>query len=94
MKILAIEKECRNTSTENLHSLLKEEAQVVWALYQQEIIREIYFRKDQSSAVLILECESLFQAENVLSTLPLVREKLIFFELIPLAPYPGFERLF
>ncbi len=33
-------------------------------------------------------------AQAVLETLPLVREKLIEFELIPLKPYPGFARLF
>ena len=31
---------------------------------------------------------------SILATLPLVQEGLITFELIPLAPYPGFARLF
>ena len=34
------------------------------------------------------------EAEGLLDTLPLVKEGLIEFEVIPLAPYPGFERLF
>ena len=45
-------------------------------------------------AVLILECGGTAHAEGILSSLPLVREKLITFELIPLKAYPGFARLF
>jgi hypothetical protein len=42
----------------------------------------------------VLECASLDEAQEILDTLPLVRDRLIEFELIPLVPYPGFERLF
>ena len=45
-------------------------------------------------AVLMLECADVDEARSVLDTLPLVREKLIGFELIPLMAYPGFARLF
>jgi hypothetical protein len=63
-------------------------------LQQQNIIREIYFRADRSCVVLILECDSVDEAEKILKTLPLVQANLIEFEIIPLKPYPGFERLF
>ena len=43
---------------------------------------------------MILECESLEQAQKILSELPLVQKSLVSFDLIPLTPYPGFERLF
>jgi len=66
----------------------------VWKLYQDGVLREIYFRQDWPGAVLMLECESVAQADKILGTLPLVRENLIAFELIPLGPYPGFSRLF
>ncbi len=94
MKILAIEKEIAGTIPEDFHPHLKAEAQKVWELQQQNIIREIYFRADRSSAVLILECDSVEEAEKILKTLPLVQANLIEFEIIPLQPYPGFERLF
>ena len=42
----------------------------------------------------MLECPSLDEAHEALSTLPFVQNKLITFELIPLKAYPGFERLF
>ena len=73
---------------------LKAEAARVWELQQSGILREIYFRQDRSDAVLILECADVAEAQRVLATLPLVREKLITFEVIPLKPYPGLARLF
>jgi hypothetical protein len=94
MKILAIEKEVPNLKVNEIQSLLKDEALAVWNLYQDGIIREIYFRADQSNAVLILECETVMEAEETLSKLPLVNNSIIKFDLIPLKPYSGFSRLF
>ena len=94
MKILAIEHDIPNLKTEDFQPHLKAETRRVWELYQAGIIREIYFRADQTTAVLILECEHIQEANKLLSTLPLVKENLIRFELIPLVAYPGFERLF
>lgn len=94
MKILAIEKEFADKTAEDFQPYLEAEARRVWELYKKGVIREIYFRSDRTSAVLILECENLEEAKEKLSTLPLVQEGLISFDLIPLAPYPGYERLF
>jgi hypothetical protein len=94
MKILALEQESPGVNAGQFHPHLKAEAQRVWELYQAGVLRELYFRQDQSCAVLVLECASLDEARQALGTLPLVREGLIAFELIPLKPYPGFARLF
>jgi muconolactone delta-isomerase len=94
MKILALEKELPEATPEQFQQLTKEEALRVWELYQQGIVREMYFREDRSEAVLMLECDDEEEAEAVLQTLPLVGAGLITFELIPLAAYPGFARLF
>jgi hypothetical protein len=94
MKILAIEKEYDGKTVEDFQPHLEAEARQVWKLYKTGVIREIYFREDQTSAVLILECTNLEEAKEKLSTLPLVQEDLIYFDFIPLVPYPGFERLF
>ncbi len=94
MKILAIEHEVQGITSEDFQFQLKAEAQKVWELHQKNVIREIYFRADRSSAVLILECNSVEEAQNILQTLPLVQADLIEFEIIPLMPYPGFKRLF
>jgi hypothetical protein len=94
MKFIALEAECPGTLPEHFEPHLKTEALVVWELQQQGFIREIYFRGDRRTAVLVLECADTGHAVSILSTLPLVQQKLVQFEIIPLVPYPGFARLF
>jgi muconolactone delta-isomerase len=94
MKILALEREYPNASATTDRSLLQAEAAKAWELYKQGIIQELYFNADQHTAVLVLECKDLDSARQLLAQLPLVQERLIDFELIPLVPYDGFERLF
>ncbi|MBK8021279.1 MAG: superoxide dismutase [Chloroflexi bacterium] len=93
MKLLALERELSTLSADD-QPHLKAEAGRVWTLVQQGVVREIYFRADQHTAVLILECEDAAAARAVLDTLPLVQAGLIDFDIIPLAPYDGFARLF
>ena len=94
MKILCIEKEVPGVKEEDYKPHLKEEALKAWGFYQEGIIRELYFTQNDHSAVLILECKNADEADKVLNTLPLVKEGLIKFNIIPLIPYPGFARLF
>lgn len=94
MKILALEKEMPGATAEAFRRHQNDEAAKVWELYQAGVLRELYFRRDWPGAVLILECTDVEEAETVLGTLPLVKENLIAFDLIPLGPYPGFARLF
>lgn len=94
MRIIAIEKETLGLSTKDFIPHLRAEARQGWELYKDGIIREMYFRDDKPEAVLILECENIEAAEKHLATLPLVEKGLISFELIPLKPYHGYERLF
>lgn len=94
MKILALEHELPQVAAEQFQKLAKDEARTVWKLTQAGVIRESYFRADRNEAVLVLECESTTEAQEKLSTLPFVQNKLIEFEIIPLKAYPGFERLF
>jgi muconolactone delta-isomerase len=94
LKILALEKDVPGVSAAQFQPHLKSEARRVWELHQTGVIRELYFRQDQTSAVLVLECADVDEARSVLATLPLVRVGLIDFELIPLRAYPGFARLF
>jgi muconolactone delta-isomerase len=94
MKILALEREISGTQPGALAPDLKAEALRVWRLYQEGVIRELYFRQDRHEAVLILECADTAEARQVLDSLPLVKSSCIAFDVIPLIPYPGFERLF
>lgn len=94
MKILALEKEIAGKTAEDFQPHLTAEAARAWELYQSGIIREMYFRTDLHEAVLVLECPDIEEARHILNMLPLVREGLIDFEIIPLIPYSGFSRLF
>ncbi len=96
MKILAHEHELPDATSDEFQQYAKDEARMVWALNQAGVVRETYFRADRSEAVLVLECQTVDEARDALSTLPFVENQLITFtlELIPLKAYPGFERLF
>jgi NCAIR mutase (PurE)-related protein len=95
MQILAIERSVKGADDKRFTAeLAAAEAQRVWDLHQAGIVREIYFRADQTSAVVILECAGASDAAAALETLPLVHAGLIEFEVIPLRAYPGFARLF
>ncbi len=94
MKMLALERDVPGVTAEQCRPHLRDEAARVWELYQAGVLRELYFRDDRPSAVLVLECADTKVAQRVLESLPLVREGLIAFDIIPLVPYPGFARLF
>jgi muconolactone delta-isomerase len=94
MKILALEKELPGATAEAFQPLLKDEARRVWELQQSGALREIHFRADQHTAVMVMECADIEEARHLLATLPLVQAGLITFDLIPLTPYDGFARLF
>ena len=94
MKIIALEHELPNATTEGFQQYAKDEARKVWDLVQAGMVRETYFRADRSEAVLVLECQTVDEAREALSALPFVKNQLITFELIPLKAYSGFERLF
>jgi muconolactone delta-isomerase len=95
MKILALEIEVNGVRDEQFTmELLVAEAKRAWELYQEGTIREINFCQDHYTAVLILECENSAEAQRIIDSLPLVKEKLIGFKILPLVPYDGFARLF
>jgi hypothetical protein len=94
MKILAIEKEIEGIKPEQFKPHFKNEASAVWELCKIGIIREIYFTLHGRKAVIILECRDEADAEKILKQLPLVKEGLISFTILPLTAYNGFERLF
>jgi len=94
MRILALERDLPEVDPKKIAPCLVAEARRVWELEQAGIVREIYFRRDRKEAVILLECSGVEAAGEALASLPLVREGLTGFELIPLRPYDGFARLF
>jgi hypothetical protein len=93
MKILALEKDIKPVNWEKEQEILIDEAKSVYNLFLRDHLREIYFTESHN-AVLILECENKDKAVDLLGELPLVKNKIIEFELIELKPYTGFARLF
>jgi hypothetical protein len=75
-------------------TMLEQEARQAWALHQSGVVRWLRFRADRHEAVLLLECPSATAARDALATLPLVRARLIDFEIVELRAYDGFARLF
>lgn len=92
MKILAISTESEDADWSNETETLKTEAHRVLALYLEGFVREIYFDED-SNAVLILECDSVDQADALLGSLPLAKKGLIAFHTRELHPYTGYQRI-
>jgi muconolactone delta-isomerase len=95
MKMLALEREVPGiTDDQFTPDLMRSEAKKAWELHTSDVLREMYFSADKHEAVLVMECDSVEDAQRSLSELPLVRAGLIGFDIVPLAPYDGFARLF
>lgn len=92
MKILAIEKELKNVNWEKETETLIEEAKSVYKMILSENLREIYFT-EHKNAVLVLECADKNEAKQLLDNLPLVKNRIIGFEIMELRPYTGLSRL-
>jgi hypothetical protein len=86
MKILAIDRFLPGTTMDKVRPHLKDEMKVAWDHYKQGKMREMYFRQNDPGVVLMLECDSLEEAQELIDELPLVKEKLVEFDLIPLGP--------
>jgi len=94
MKIIALEVPVPGADPSKFGPHIKPEVLRAWELIQSGELREIYRRTDGKGHVLIFECASVAEAQVLVDSLPLVREKLIAFDLIPLGAYPGFGYLF
>ena len=95
MNILVLARGRQGVSPDAIQPHITAEIQAVWDLYSQGICREVYSRANRpGSAILMVESASVEAAQNALAGLPLVALNLIDLELIPLAPFTGFARLF
>ncbi len=87
MKILALDKVLESATAEGIKASFMKEVDQTVKLYLADVVREIYFRQDRSGTVLVLEAASLEEARKMVDTLPLVKAKMIDFDLIPLGPF-------
>ncbi|UZP68823.1 hypothetical protein N1030_07580 [Desulfovibrio mangrovi] len=87
MKILALDKVLESATPEGIKGNFMKEVNQMVKLYLADVVREIYFRQDRSGTVLVMEAATLEDARNMIDTLPLVKAKMIDFDLIPLGPF-------
>lgn len=92
MKIIALERELQSVSGDGAAALYREEARHVFSRYKEGVVREIYLT-EQHCAVIILECETVQGAKQILDGFPLVQAGVIAFDVHELRPYPGYGRL-
>lgn len=80
--------------TAEMRTHLKAEMRAAWELYASGVVREMYSRADRPGAVFIIECDSVYDARNALDSLPLVKQGLVDYEIIPLGPFAPLKELF
>ena len=93
MQVLAVDKLLPEATPEKMANGLIEELHATIGLYLEDKIRQFYFRGDRNGIVLILEVDNLADARAILDGLPFVRDGLLDFDLIPLAPLRPLELL-
>ena len=93
MQILAIDKVPAGVTEEALAPHLPQEVAQTLSLYLEDKIRAFYFRKDRPGVVFMMESESMEEARKILNQLPLVKEDLLDFDLIPIGPLKPLELL-
>jgi len=83
MKVLAIS---QLDPTKDTSALVAQEGRRVYELYDSGLITDMYWKADNSGAVLILEADDLDHAREQINSLPLVRHAMTAFTYIPIAP--------
>lgn len=94
MKIIAIDRILPSASEEKIRDVVIQDALHTWVLYSNDVIRELYFRKDRPGVVLIMETPTVGDARMLLSSFPLVKAGVIEFDIIPVGHFVPFGTLF
>lgn len=89
MKVIVIATRKPEAKPEDFAPHLENEVKVALGMYRDEIVREIYSRSDGKGAVLVLECDDLAHAEQLVAGLPLAAAGLLTFEFYGTKPYRG-----
>lgn len=94
MQFLMIARVPQGTQIEQIFPYLKPEAAKSWELYASGAIRSMYYIADKSGVVFLWEASSLEAVNEAIAQLPMKQDKILNFEVLPLAPYTGIEELF
>jgi len=91
MQVLAVlRRKTESFAPAEFDALLDDEAEAARRLYAAGVIRSGWSREDVPGACLMLEVESLEQAEESIALLPLCNHGMLDVQLIPLRGYRGF----
>jgi hypothetical protein len=94
VKVLAIMRPAREGDLRSeVMAAADDELAALWELYTEGVVREMY-SPGGLGAVLTLEVESLKDAQDRLSRLPLIERGLMALEVIELAPLRALQMLF
>jgi hypothetical protein len=94
MKALAIMRPARDGDLRGeLMAAADDELSALWELYTEGVVREMY-SPGGPGAVLVLEVDSLQDARERLSGLPLIERGLMGLEVLELAPFRALQMLF
>lgn len=94
MQILVLDHPRAGVTFEDYLPHLLNETKHAWEGIKSEKIRQIYFRKDRPGIVIIMEANSVEEAQEECKTFPLAQAGLLDFECIPFGNYTLWENLF
>ena len=83
----------RTADLRKIQSLESQEADRVWILYEENILKEIYLLEDRSGAVIVLNTESLEEAKVAIESLPMVEAGVLKPNYMPLTLWPEMQRM-
>lgn len=89
MKVVVIATRKQDAKPEDFAPHLEDEVKVALGMYRDEYVREIYSRSDGKGAVVVLECNDIAHAEQLMAGLPLAAAGLLSFEFYGTKPYRG-----
>ncbi len=85
-KVIAIGHVTERWTAEAIRTVMPREVRETVALYLQGKLDQWFVRKDQPGVVLVFSATNVREVHDLLESLPLGREKMMDFDLIPLGP--------
>ena len=89
MKVIVVATRSEDFASDDFAPLLPAEAKKALQLVAEDVVREIYSRKDGKGAILVLEASSELEAMEYLADLPLAKAGMLKFDIYPVGPYRG-----
>lgn len=77
---------------EEIEQYAAAEAKSIADLIEAGWVCEAYYREDRHGAILMLECRSAAEAQQIVGTLPFVKAKFVKADLVPLRPWPALQQ--